>query len=157
VRHESDGSSPLGPHIHVTCTRCGTFALARSVFDDLPEWFRLDPNRASRMSHTIRRMQRQGQLIIVHPNTVETYWETQLPTPSEQANELIQWIGNNQVGGAKAATERELALDAWIGAVLPTQPGNASGLRWLIGARSRILALRNSSSIDILKALLFAN
>jgi hypothetical protein len=27
---------------------------------------------------------------------------------------------------------RELQLDAWIGAPLPTTPGNAAGLRWLI-------------------------
>jgi hypothetical protein len=123
-----------GPLIHVTCIRCGVFALVRSVFDDLPMWFREDSSRPSRMSFTIRRMQRQGQLITIHPNTVETYWESRLPTPNEQANELIVWIGDNQVGGAKAAVQRELALDAWIGAVLALKPGNASALRWLIGA-----------------------
>jgi hypothetical protein len=123
-----------GPHIRVTCLRCGIFALARSVFDDLPVWFREDPSRTSRMSYTIRRMQRQGPPPIIHPNTVETYWVSRLPTPNEQANELILWIGDHQVGSAKPAVQRELALDAWIGAVLPLKPGSASGLRWLIDA-----------------------
>ena len=50
-----------GPHIHVTCTRCGVFALAPSILADLPAWFREASNRPSRMSYTIRRMQRQGQ------------------------------------------------------------------------------------------------
>jgi hypothetical protein len=123
-----------GPHIHVTCTRCGVFALAPSILADLPAWFREASNRPSRMSYTIRRMQRQGQLITIHPNTVETYWESRLPTPNEQADELILWIGDNQVSSAKPAVTRELALDAWIGAVLPLNPGSESGLRWLIDA-----------------------
>jgi hypothetical protein len=90
-----------GPHIHVTCFRCGGFALARSVFDDLPEWFQRDSSRPSRMSYTIRRMQRQDKPIATHPNAIETFWETPLPTPNEQANELILWIGDNQVDRRK--------------------------------------------------------
>ena len=123
-----------GPHIHVTCIRCGGFALARSVFDDLPEWFQRDLSRPSRMSYTIRRMQRQDKPITIHPNAIETFWETPLPTPNEQANELILWIGDNQVDSAKPAVQREVALDAWIGARLPLKPGSANGLRWLIDA-----------------------
>ena len=124
----------LGPLIRVKCVRCGVFALARSVFDDLPEWFKRDASRRSLMSYTIRRMQREGQLIQIHPTTVETFWSSRLPAPNEQADELILWIGDNQASGAKAAIQRELALDAWIGAALPLQPGNATGVRWLIDA-----------------------
>jgi hypothetical protein len=125
----------LGPLIRVKCNRCGDFALARSVFDDLPEWFRRDPIRPELMSYTIRRMQRKGQLVTIHPTTIETYWSREhLPAPKEQADELILWIGDNQPSGASAATTRELALDAWIGAMLPQVAGNASGLRWLIAA-----------------------
>jgi hypothetical protein len=71
----------------------------------------------------------------IHPQTVETYWSRgHLPSPKEQADDLILWIGDNQPSGASAATARELALDAWIGAMLPPVAGTASGLRCLIAA-----------------------
>jgi hypothetical protein len=63
-----------GPLVRVECDRCGAFALAVSVYDDLPELFQRDAARPALMSHTIRRMQRQGQQITIHPTTVETYW-----------------------------------------------------------------------------------
>ncbi len=122
--------------MRVKCARCGEFALARSVYDDLPELLQRDPGRPALMSYTIRRMQRAGnQVITIHPTTVDTYWSRgHLPSPKEQADDLIVWIGDNQPDSASGATARELALDAWIGAALPQVAGNASGLRWLIAA-----------------------
>jgi hypothetical protein len=122
--------------MRVTCSRCGIFALQRSVYDDLRELFQQDPRRPALMSHTIRRMQRPGsQVITILPSAVATYWNrARLPTPKEQADDLIMWIGDNQPNNATGAKTAELALDAWIGVDLPMSPGNASGLRWLVSA-----------------------
>jgi len=123
----------LGPLVQVKCSRCGKYALAHSVFDDLPEWFRLDPTRRALMSHTIRRMQRKDQLIQIHPTTIESYWKRgHLPTPKERADDLLLWIGDNQPAPSLFADENELALDAWIGAELPEIPGVGQGFRWLL-------------------------
>ena len=124
-----------GPLVRVRCIRCGQFALARSVYDDLPELFQRDPGRPALMSHTIRRTQRRGQqdIITIHPTTVDTYWSRgHLPTPKEQADDLILWVGEHQPDNATGALTRELALDAWIGAALPRAAGEARGLRWLL-------------------------
>ena len=92
--------------------------------------------RASLMSHTLRRTEREDQrIIVISPETLKSYWSPEhLPSPKEQANNLILWIGDHQPSGASPVTTRELALDAWIGAMLPQVAGNASGLRWLIAA-----------------------
>jgi hypothetical protein len=120
--------------MRIKCPRRGDFALADSIYVDLPEL--LQPGGSARramMSHTIRRMQRSGQQITIHPITVETYWRRgHLPTPKEQVDDLILWIGDNQPSNSMPVTEGELVLDAWIGAALPSTPGNASGLRWLL-------------------------
>jgi hypothetical protein len=71
----------------------------------------------------------------IHPTTVESYWSRgRLPAPKEQADDLILLAGDNQPNNATPVTVRELQLDAWIGAALPTKPGSASGLRWLLSA-----------------------
>jgi hypothetical protein len=119
----------------IKCERCGEFALTDSLNQDLPDVLKRQPLHAAMMSHSIRRMQRQGKQITILPRDVETYWgRGHLPTPNEQADQLILWIGDNQPDNASAASARELALDAWIGAALPKVTGNASGLRWLLAA-----------------------
>ena len=125
--------SPFGPMVRVKCPRCGDFALARSVYDDLPEWFLRDQKRPALMSHTIRRMQRPADLVMIYPETVETYWlRERLPLPREQADDLVLWIGDNQPSNATSARTNQLSFDAWIGSALPQVPGTASGLRWLV-------------------------
>lgn len=123
-----------GPLVRIKCDRCGEFNLTDSLNQDLPGFFlRMPPQAAAIMSHTIRRMQRQGRQITVFPNTVQTFLSNgHLPTPNEQADELILWIGDNQPDSASNASAPELLLDAWIGAALPRIAGNASGFRWLL-------------------------
>ncbi len=128
--------SGWGPLVRVNCARCGRFALADSLYHDLPEPLRRDALRASQMSHAIRRSQPHGSNVLtIHHGTVETYWSRgRLPTPREQATELILWIGDHQPNNTVGARESELALDAWLGSAVSKPPGNAAGLRWLISA-----------------------
>jgi hypothetical protein len=127
-----------GPLVRVKCPRCGSFALADALYYDLAEMLKPDePLRASLMSHTLSRsqMQHSSRVITIDPSVVETYWRRgRLPTPQEQANDLILWIGDNQPSNTTGANTREVSLDAWIGAALPQVPGNAQGLRWLVAA-----------------------
>src|ERR1700728_3417323 len=82
-----------GPLARVKCERCGEFALTDSLNEDLPPVLRREPLWAAMMSHSIRRMQRPGQQITILPRQVESYWSGgRLPTPNEQADELILWI-----------------------------------------------------------------
>jgi hypothetical protein len=81
-------------------------------------------------------MQRPGEAITIHPTTVESYWSRErLPSPKEQADDLVLWIGDNQPDPATNAITKQVALDAWIGAALSDRrPGNAIGLIWLVSA-----------------------
>jgi hypothetical protein len=125
-----------GELVRVQCDRCGPFATTDSIYHGLPELFQEVPARAALMSHTVRRMQREGsQPVIIKAPDLASYWSRgKLPTPKEQADDLILWVGDNQPSNATAATTRELSLDAWIGAALPQVPGSAQGLRWLVTA-----------------------
>jgi hypothetical protein len=121
--------------VDVSCLRCGEFSLVGVAIEELPRRIREQPIRASIMSHTLRRMQRPGEeRIQIYSTDLPTYWSIdRLPTPKEQFDDLIRWIGDNQKPGPSSwAMADELYLDAWIGAALPTKPGNAEGLRWLV-------------------------
>jgi hypothetical protein len=95
--------------------------------------FQKDPLRRPIMSHTLRRASNDKEM--PHGITsyeLPSYWAAgRLPTPQEQADSFIMWIGENQPAPSERAKSTELALDAWIGAALPKTPGSATGLRWL--------------------------
>ena len=71
-------------YVDVKCSRCGKFSLFRTVYSDLPEYVKAQPFRAALMSHTIRRMQREGERIKVEPSELESYWRGHLATPNAQ-------------------------------------------------------------------------
>jgi hypothetical protein len=57
--------------------------------------------------------------------------DDQLPSPAEQANQLILWIGNHQPSPGDYAKNPGSELSAWIGApITPRNPG--SMLTWLL-------------------------
>jgi hypothetical protein len=124
-----------------------------SIYYGLPELFQAAPVRAALMSHTVRRMQRgDSQIVIIKAPELATYWSRgKLPTPKEQADDLILWIGDNQPSNVRSATSRELSLDAWIGATLPQVPGNAQGLRWLV------MSIEPNPAVPMLFTYNFAN
>jgi hypothetical protein len=119
--------SGWGPLVRVECARCGRFALTDSLAQDLPDFFKKNRRRAALMSHTIRRMQRDdGSVVTIVPDEVESYWKRdRLPTPMEQADELILWIGDNQRDYITGIEGHSLFID-WLGSALP---GN---LEWLV-------------------------
>jgi hypothetical protein len=116
------------------CSRCGRFALTGSVVGTLETYFKEVPLRAAIMSHTLRRAHRDKESPrAISTNELPSYWSSgRLPTPQEQADSLILWIGENQHTPAIDVKSSELALDAWIGAPLAKTPGNAPGLRWIV-------------------------
>jgi hypothetical protein len=54
-----------------------------------------------------------------------------LPSPSEQLDELVIWIGDNQPSPAESASLRKLEVLAWLGAVI-TRNAPEAGLDWLL-------------------------
>jgi len=60
-----------------------------------------------------------------------TFWRRgRLPSPQEQADDLILWIGDNQPSPETHAEIEQLALSAWLGTALSAQ-GGSGGWHWL--------------------------
>lgn len=57
-----------------------------------------------------------------------------LPTPAEQADRLILWIGDHQPSPGEYAISSTSAVSAWIGTVI-TSPQLRAGISWLLTQR----------------------
>src|SRR5262245_56896950 len=86
-----------GELVRYDCPRCGIFLLADSAKAELPGKFAQDPMRRSLMSHALRRMQRRDEAppkILSYD--LPSFWQGRSPTPQQQADNLLLWIGDNQ-------------------------------------------------------------
>jgi hypothetical protein len=124
-----------GDAVFYTCDRCGTFELTGSAEQTLPHELNAAPLRRALMSYALRRMQKPNNqhLKVISTYDLASFWQNRrLPTPQEQADSLILWIGDSQPSPEDAAEIKNAAIAAWIGANLP-RPGNPSeaGMLWL--------------------------
>lgn len=114
----------IGPSMN--CPRCGRLWMENDTWRDLRHFYR----RASReeiakfkvlASHVIRRSQPLGEnqsLQAITKSTIDEIHRRRLPTPDEQANFLLLWIGDNLPSPEAQRSETELSLSAHIGAGL---------------------------------------
>ena len=123
--------SPSSPKFD--CERCGPFDLTGSAEQSLPSEFSKGLHRRALMSHKIRRMQRPNQPPLITTYTMESFWiEDALPPAPRQADDLILWIGDNQVAPETPQRAPLHFLGAWVGASLANQKNPTAGTRWLI-------------------------
>jgi hypothetical protein len=100
---------------------------------ELPRKLNERPLRRSLMSHAIRRMQRGGDRVLKPIDSYElaTFWRNEsLPTPQQQVDSLILWIGDNQETAFSVASIERPAIAAWIGLAI-SRPDDATGWVWL--------------------------
>jgi hypothetical protein len=114
------------------CHRCGVFSLTNSAEAELPGRLTELPIRRSLMSHILRRMQRPDNRLPNRINSYDlpTFWREKLPTPQQQADSLILWIGDTQETAFKVASIERTAIAAWIGLPI-SHPGDSTGWVWL--------------------------
>jgi hypothetical protein len=130
-----DAERAPGGDARFNCHRCGSFILSGTLEATIETKFNEKPLRRSLMSHTLRRMQqpRNKHLRVITDNEddLPTFWrDERLPTPQQQADNLILWIGDNQETSSKAASVDRSELAAWIG--LPISlPKDSSEWAWL--------------------------
>jgi hypothetical protein len=118
-----------GGEVLYDCPRCGRFVLTGSTQVQLEHELGAVPIRRALMSHVLRRMQRPNDehLRPITTYDLESFWrDGRLPTPQQQADSLILWIGDNQFSPEDSAEAHPLAIAAWIGAM------GEPGLTWLI-------------------------
>jgi hypothetical protein len=92
------------------CPRSGSFALAEDALLELERLLGEVPLRRSVMSHTLRRMQRpdNSHFHIITNDELPTFCNlsSRQPTPLEQVDNLILWIGKNQAAPSEADVDR---------------------------------------------------
>jgi hypothetical protein len=130
-----DAERAPGGDARFDCRRCGSFILSGTLVATIETKFNEKPLRRSLMSHTIRRMQKPDdkhlRVIKDQEDDLPTFWrDERLPTPQQQADNLILWIGKNQETSSKAARVDRSELAAWIG--LPISlPKDSPEWAWL--------------------------
>jgi nucleoside 2-deoxyribosyltransferase len=125
----SRGSDSGTDFVRIECSRCGGFALSDAAEAALE---RETPLRKSVMSHTLRRMHLPGStpVRVIKKAELPTFWQEKLPSPMQQADNLIRWIGDNQETPSTWVEGTQSAIAATIG--LATSPnGDGPGFAWL--------------------------
>lgn len=114
------------------CPRCGEFILTGSLQAVLPGKLAGGIHRRALMSHKLRRMARDGQPPAdISTYTVDSFWTDEvMPTPTEQADDLILWVGNNQLSTDQPTGASLYFLGAWVGTSLFDRNPHA-GIVWL--------------------------
>lgn len=80
-----------------SCPRCGDFLLSSSIQPWLPNKLK-DDEKIAILSNAIRNMQRDGSEPFLDSYLVDQILDRPLPSPTEQANNFIIWLGANLKG-----------------------------------------------------------
>jgi hypothetical protein len=122
-----------GGSVRFNCRRCGSFVLSGTAEATLEPKLNEKPLRRSLMSHKLRRMQQPGDkhLRAISDDELLTFWHAErLPTPQQQADHLILWIGNHQESVYSRIEIDRSEIAAWIGLQI-SQPDDSTGWIWL--------------------------
>jgi nucleoside 2-deoxyribosyltransferase len=116
------------------CERCGSFLLSGSPESVVEGLLDEVPLRRSLMSHTLRRMQlpNDKHLRVIEESELASFWrEDRLPTPLEQADNLILLIGSLQETPSAWARVTPSVIAATIGIAISPSGGDPQGWSWL--------------------------
>jgi hypothetical protein len=122
-----------GDFARFDCPRCGSFAISGSAEAGLERLLAEVPLRKSLMSHTLRRMQLPADrhIRIIRTDDLPTFWrQNRLPTPLQQADNFILWLGDKQETPFAWAEATASEIAATVGIAL-SSGGDSQGWGWL--------------------------
>lgn len=89
-------ASAGGDLVHYSCPFCGNFGLTRTADTLVPKHIGKDTETIAVFSHYLRKIQQSERWPVVDWETAKKIInEGVLPTPREQADNLVRWIGDN--------------------------------------------------------------
>lgn len=127
------------------CPRCGRWSIEEVVTFPgnrlelaLGAWDQRSVRLRSPLSHVLRRQQRaDSSWVQIPPEPLESWHlDDRLPTPSEQLDQLLVAIGDQQPSPQEPALVIPSEVSAWIGATI-VRHSPPSGLHWASGAGRR--------------------
>ncbi len=122
---ERPASDPqeLGGLTGISCPRCGLIALAVAFYLLGQRLGSLSEpegrHRRSRLSHILRRQQGQATYASIPIEQLDEWrLNDPLPSPMEQVDSLLLWIGDHQPSTGQYLVVPELEVAAWIGTII---------------------------------------
>jgi hypothetical protein len=110
--------SVFGYPLH-DCPRCGAYGVIGTASSTLPSLLGNNSIDRSVLSHLIRKAQRPGVPLAIFEADLPSYQKAPaLPTPGEQADSLLLWVGDNQSSPDIFARVKMAPLAATIGAAI---------------------------------------
>ena len=131
--------------ISTSCDRCGLFVVTiegQSTLSNNLVRVLQAPNvnenlRRARLSHIVRRGQRNGRTFHIPLKDVGTWnLDDPLPTPSEQFDNLVLWVGDHQPNYAQSVAIQAPEMAAWMGA--PVNIGASEIIGWILQQQSGV-------------------
>lgn len=118
---------PDGDKKRIDCPRCGQYSIAGTAYVTLPQDLQGDPKARAVLSHAIRRMQGSSSSpLITNALARQLLQSGSLPSPAQQAEDLILWLGENTPAPGEAVELDDRPLTAIIGAL------NESGVEFIL-------------------------
>jgi hypothetical protein len=119
------------------CRRCGRWQRSNDSYRQLNQLDWTDPsavNARSRLSHIVRRNQEQlnpGRRVELPARLESWNLSERMPSPAEQLDNLIVYVGQHQPSYAESAPLAIPAVAAWIGARI-VKGSSEAGVGWLL-------------------------
>lgn len=107
------------------CNRCGKFTIPRSLEAAIQNFLAPEGNSA-KISHAIRQANNNNQVVALDTPLIEEILKRPLPSPSEQADILVRWLGEHQADPGKEISLSEEMGVATIGAL------SREGFNWVL-------------------------
>jgi len=119
---------------HIVCPRCGEYQITRRVKTVIQKQLESDHKARAVLSHAVRRMQEASPAppLITDELANQLLQSGSLPSPAQQAENLILWLGGNLVAPGETVELDSRPLTAIIGAI------DESGVEFILDHRVRV-------------------
>lgn len=138
---------------YFNCHFCGQYYLSENCFISLPITLKNDIHKKVLLAHIIRKMQNAQSPPFIDDLLLDQILKRTLPSPIEQADNLIIWLGENDKYLIELTEVSALYCQAVIGAVSPAAFSfilkELKGLDLITGAFSNNNSLVSTSKIRL--------
>jgi len=130
LRQEPDHGM-FWPCVSYDCPRCGRFVFRSDLSNGIGDYYST-PHRRSVLSHRLRcSYQPERRYVFLGWNDLPAWrLDDPLPTPAEQADRFVLWIGDHQPSTAESVEISAPEVSAWIGAAI-TSANSKDEVAWV--------------------------
>jgi hypothetical protein len=144
-RRQGSSKTDPNPQWNYDCPRCGRFVASDALIGG--NLVDLSAKQRAVLSYRLRRQQRAGS---APPSILKNdlpQVDDPLPSPAEQADNLIVWIGDHQPSPAQQIEISDPEVSSWIGTAI-TPNYRDEGLAWLLRQPQMTTLVENNASLN---------